>query len=62
MSEVELDQISPKTPQRFQWHSTAGMHTVTLIGSIHRENQPMAVHMQSSPFEHQQSASHPVTK
>ncbi len=38
---VELDQISLKTPQRFLWRPVAGSHSVTLIGSIGRENQPM---------------------
>lgn len=34
--------FSPETPQWFRWHPVAGIHTVTLIGSIGRETQPMA--------------------
>lgn len=59
LSGVEPDQILLKTLQRFWWHSTWGIHTVTLIDSIGCENQPLAVHMESSLSKHQQSASQP---
>lgn len=59
LSGVEPDQILLKTLQRFWWHSTWGIHTVTLIDSIGCENQPLAVHMESSLSKHQQSARQP---